>query len=337
MENILVLGNYGYANNDLNGQTIKTRSVFDLLQKLYGKEVVHCFDTQTFKQSKKNVFKMLRSLTHCKRVVYLPAHGNFKYLFPIIFILSKIYGFKIEYFVVGGWIGNFIKNLPIHQYMLRHISGVYPETDLLKNQLVQEYHLSNVSKFPNFREFDFNPESKNNKKLELVFMARVLIQKGLDWIFNLADYLVKNNLTDDINITFYGPMAEETKDYFYSNLKKFDFIKYHGPLKPEEIYTTLSKYDVMLLPTHFYTEGLPGSVVDAYISGIPVIATDWMYAQEFIEDGKSGFIIPFENGQDDLIRKVIELRNNPQLLNNMQNYSLKKRMEFAPPKKVFRK
>lgn len=30
----------------------------------------------------------------------------------------------------------------------------------------------------------------------------------------------------------------------------------------------------MLLPTHYYTKGLPCSIVDAYIAGIPVIATE---------------------------------------------------------------
>ncbi|WP_034524823.1 glycosyltransferase, partial [Bacteroides stercorirosoris] len=88
--------------------------------------------------------------------------------------------------------------------------------------------------------------------------------------------------------------------------------------------------DVMLLPTH-YLPKLPGSVVDAYISGIPVIVTEWKHSHEFVEDGRSGFIIPFENGQQKLIDKVILLERDRRLLHTMQANALIKRKEFQPP------
>lgn len=336
MEKILVLGNFGYANNDLNGQTIKTRSILDLTKKLYGEKCVNYFDTQTFQQSKLNVFKMVKLLALTSRVAYLPAHGNLKYLFPIIFLLSRIFNFKVDYFVVGGWLADYLKTKPLHIYLLKYIAGIYTETELLKNRLENEYNLTNVTKCTNFREFNFTPIVKNNDKLELVFMARIHLNKGLDWIFNLADYLSKHTLWDYVNITFFGPINEDAESYFVENLNKYKFIKYNGALKPSDIYETLSKYDLMLFPTHFYTEGLPGSIVDAYISGIPVIATEWLYAREFVEDGKSGFIIPFTNGENDLIERVLQLKDDRKLLKSMQEYALKKRMEFAPPTKVFR-
>ena len=84
-------------------------------------------------------------------------------------------------------------------------------------------------------------------------------------------------------------------------MEKYEFIEYRGALQPSEIYTNLSKYDVMLLPTHFYTEGLPGSVVDAYISGIPVIVTEWKHSHEFVDNGKSGYIVPFDNGLKEMV------------------------------------
>lgn len=105
-----------------------------------------------------------------------------------------------------------------------------------------------------------------------------------------------------------------------------------GILQPSEIYNTISQYDVMLFPTHYYfTEGLPVSVVDAYISGIPVIVTEWKHSHEFVEDGQSGFIIPFENGQQKLIDKVMLLEKDRRLLHTMQANALIKRKEFQPP------
>lgn len=115
-------------------------------------------------------------------------------------------------------------------------------------------------------------------------------------------------------------------------MKQYDFVEYCGHLQPELIHETLSQYDVMLLPTHFYTEGLPGSVVDAYIAGIPVIVTEWKHSHEFVDDGKSGYIVPFEDGIQQMIDKVLLLEKDRELLRQMKTNALVKRMEFAPPK-----
>ena len=155
--------------------------------------------------------------------------------------------------------------------------------------------------------------------------------KGLDWIFHFAEYIQKNHLSEKFELSFYGPIHDDDRQYFEDSLKLYPFMKYYGVLQPAEIHQTLSQYDVMLLPTHYYTEGLPGSIVDAYISGIPVIATEWKHAHEFIEDGKSGFIIPFENGEGVLIERILKLESDRHLLSEMQKYALEKRNEFAPP------
>lgn len=179
--------------------------------------------------------------------------------------------------------------------------------------------------------FDFEPKYSESKKLKIVFMARVMKQKGIDWIFKLAEHIATNKLQEKYSITFYGPETEEDKEYFEKNVAKYDFVEYLGSLQPNEIHETLSHYDVMLLPTHFYTEGLPGSIVDAYISGIPVIVTEWKHSHEFVEDGKSGYIVSFKNGLPEMIEKVLLLEKDRDLLRRLQDNVLVKRMEFKPP------
>ncbi len=328
----LVLGFFGYNTNQLDGQTVKTRDIFKLIRLQYPKEIIKFYDTQDFKFNKWSIFKMFWRVCSCKNLVYLPANNNLKYIFPIIFFLSTFLRFKIHYFVVGGWLSSFIKNLPMHRWMLKHIKGIHVETNRLKNDLESQYGFENVDIFPNFRFFDFTPNPVENKELRLVFMARIMREKGLDWIFELAEYISNNSLSKNISITFFGQINEPDSAYFFSEIEKYDFVSYKGALQPNEIHRTLSQYDVLLLPTHFYTEGLPGSIVDAYISGIPVIASEWINAREFVDDGKSGFIVPFENGQNELINRVILLNSDRKLLKEMQLYALNKRKEFTPPR-----
>lgn len=332
MKKILVLGYFGYQTNQLDGQTVKTRDVYRLAKEQLTDCDVEYFDTQSLQKSKLLLFKMFFKVMCCKTLFYLPAHNNLKVFFPVIFMLSQLFRFKIHYFVVGGWLREYLTHLPIHRFMLSRIKGIHSETKRLKKELEDYYRFSNIDIFPNFRFFEFTPKLSDSEKLRIVFMARVMKQKGLDWIFDLADYISEHNLQDKYSITFFGPETEEEKEYFENNVAKYDFVEYKGTLQPKEIHETLGKYDVMLLPTHFYTEGLPGSVVDAYISGIPVIATEWKHSHEFVDDGKSGFIVPFENGKQQMIDRVLYLEEDRTLLREMKANALIKRMEFAPPK-----
>jgi glycosyltransferase involved in cell wall biosynthesis len=78
-------------------------------------------------------------------------------------------------------------------------------------------------------------------------------------------------------------------------------------------------------------EGFSIFEVVLYISGLPVIVTYWKHATEFVEDGKSGFIVPFEDGEELFIKRVTQLEANRDKLMSMKSYAAKKSKEFSPP------
>ena len=61
-----------------------------------------------------------------------------------------------------------------------------------------------------------------------------------------------------------------------------------------------------MFPTEWKGEGLPGSVIDAYFSGLAVVASNWEYAKECIKDGVNGIIFEYKN-YDDMYNKTINL------------------------------
>ena len=254
MNEVFVLGYFGYKTNQLDGQTVKTRDLYRLVKEQVNGEVDY-YDTQEFLYCKSSLLRMFWKAARCRTLIYLPAHNNLRTIFPILFCLSVFFQFKIHYFVVGGWLREFLTHLPIHRYMLKRIAGIHVETQRLKQELEQYYQFGHVNVFPNFRFFDFNPQrDTTSEKLRLVFMARVNKMKGLDWIFCLAAYIVEHHLQDRFSLTFFGPFfEEEDKAFFEKELAKYPFAIYKGVLQPAEIYETLSQHDVMLLPTHYYT------------------------------------------------------------------------------------
>nr|WP_228120693.1 MULTISPECIES: glycosyltransferase family 4 protein [Gluconobacter] len=58
----------------------------------------------------------------------------------------------------------------------------------------------------------------------------------------------------------------------------------------EDVPELLRAADVFALPSHF--EGLPMSVIEAMLTGLPVVATDVRGPREQVLDGKTGFLVP---------------------------------------------
>lgn len=327
---ILVLGYFGFRNNELDGQTIKTRSIYELLiSKDKRRFSIEKFDTQKFQYSKVSFFKMLYELLRCNILVYIPAHKNLKYLFPLIYFIGKLKRFQILYFVVGGWLEEYLENKKLHISLLSKIKAILTESNDLTQSLITKYNFNNVRTFPNFRIHSFIPDFlESNGSLNVVFMGRINIMKGIDYVFYLADYL-KREIDKNITIDFFGPIEKKDEDYFFSELEKYKNCYYKGVLDPEKIYSTLNNYDLMVFPTRYFTEGFPGSVLDAYISGLPVITTHWKHATDFIIDGITGIIVPFENGKDEFVRAVLTLYENKNLLYSMKNSAFEQSKAYS--------
>lgn len=329
----LVLGNFGYESSKLDGQTVKTRDVYELLHSKVHEEVCY-FDTDVFKRNKFLLFKMFRQICASDKLVYLPAHGNLKYLFPIIYICSLFFGVKIIYIVIGGWLVDFLKYRPLLRFLLKKVEVICTETNLMKRKLNELYSISNVIVLPNFRRsvegsiVQENTPELSQQKLNIVFMARIQINKGLDYIGDICKYINDNGFNEKVTIDFYGQIDKADKAFFDQLIMSYDFVHYNGFLLPQQIHATLSRYDLLLLLTHYYTEGFPGSILDAYMAGIPVLVTKWKYATEFVDDRITGYIVPFDDGLHDTIKILTNLMLDKSVLISMKNAAKIKSLSY---------
>jgi len=332
---VLVLGYFGYLDNQLDGQTIKTRNVYSLLKAKEGEAGINVqyFDTQMFKESKLNLVKMLFEIYRCQVLVYIGAQDNLRFLFPLIYIFSKLSRVKVHYLVVGGWLAQFIDRKPIHIFFLKRIDGIYPETTDLCNELRKRYRFRNVHRLNNFRTANetsklvFNKD-KNTDEIKLVFMGRVHPKKGIGVLFALAENLKENGFSH-VSIHVYGPIYDAYKLEFETKILELDNVEYRGVVQQKDISSVLRCYDLMLFPTQFFTEGFPGSILDSYFSGIPVVASKWKYAAEFIEDNVGGVISKFGDDED-FISKVLELVTDSEKLNSLKKGVLNQALKYGP-------
>lgn len=328
---VLVLGYFGYITSQTDGQTIKTRNIYELLKyKNKNIFIVNYFDTESFKKNKLLIFKMVWMILFSYKLVYVPAVNNLKYIFPFIYVICKIKRIDILYFVVGGWLADYLENKNFYIFLLSKIRGIFTESEQLKSLLIKKYKFNNVTVFQNFRIHSFIPSFHQHKDdFKIVFMARINRMKGIDTIFRLAERIENQyGKYHQIIIDFWGPIEQKDEVFFRKKIEEFTFINYKGILDPEQIYATLTTYDLSLLPTRYITEGFPGTILDSYISGIPVIVSNWKYASEFVEQGKTGFIFDLDK-EDEFYYYVDKLYKNRNVLLEMKQNAFKKSQMYS--------
>lgn len=329
---LFVFGYFGYVSDQLDGQTVKTRMIHRLFEENTGKKISY-YDTELLKKKKLSLILSLFKMIRAKHIIYLPAQNNLRNFFPILYFLSNVFHFKIQYFVIGGWLSDFVKqNLNIRN-KLKNIFHIYVETIQLKDSLVNNYGFKNVTWFPNFRD-DYKLEKNTNYhgKLRLIFLSRITIEKGIDTIFSFLNLLKESNVYERVIMDFYGPMDNRHYNWFFHELKKHPNCSYKGLSRPSEIKYILHDYDLMIFPTRYPGEGCPGVIVEAYMASLPVIASDWKYNHEFVIEDKTGYLVkPLDNNAImEFVVKLVQDRGLLQKLSvNAKSFSQKFTSENA--------
>ncbi len=330
MRSILVLGYFGFRTNQLDGQTVKTRDVYRLIKEQSDLKV-DFFDTQNFKFSKSSILTMFWKVAKSKTLIYLPAQNNLKFIFPILFCLSFLLRVRIHYFVVGGWLRDFINSLPIHRFMLSRIGGIHVETCRLKNELQEYYHFDNVDLFPNFRFFHYDHAKVDSSVLRLCMIINDKGFQGLNWILKFADYIRRNKLHSEYSILIVGTLSDDDKISLRQCMVRFPFISYKEMQDLSNIHDVIVNNDVLVLPMPSTIEDIATVTHYAYFSGIPVISPEVMHAQDYIVNEKSGLIIPSVSASDILLNRLLQLKENRHFLHRLQSGALLRKAKCTSP------
>lgn len=315
---ILLAASTSKKKNRLDGVTIKSRVLEEFLLNQEG-ITLYSVDTDNYKQDFFSiVLKLIFGIRKCDKIVICSSSPGAA---KLLNFLRKIKCKKeIYYFVAGGVIGDKIRD---HVYDIKNYScltHIFVESEKLKKQL-NKLSLDNVSQLNNFRYIKkFKNNYKNTNEYKFVFFARVNRQKGIEECIRVVQEInkkTKYHATLDI----YGQC---TNEYLEELQKMFDEnIQYKGAVTPnnKHEYEILSKYDVLLFPTKYYNEGLPGTIIEAYISSLAIVASEWKYAHEYISDCKNGYIFKFDD-YNDFYQKVLKILDK-QKIEKFKKYSNK--------------
>jgi glycosyltransferase involved in cell wall biosynthesis len=85
---------------------------------------------------------------------------------------------------------------------------------------------------------------------------------------------------------------------------------------------------MLLFPTFWKGEGMPGTIIDALGAALPIIARRWDYCDEILEDGKNAWVYDFDQPQQ-LVDKIDYAISHPSEVMEMKNACLHAALRYS--------
>lgn len=334
MKKVGICGVYGEGPEFLGGQPVKVRMITEELIGIFGKDEIQLVNT--YKWSKNPIrilndsFKMFKN---CENILMMPAHNGIKVFTPLFTLFNIFFNRKIHYIVIGGWLPRYLNKYLVLKKLISRFQGVYVETNSMKRDL-NLLGMNNIYIMNNFKKLlpiDINKLELNfTEPYKLCIFSRVVSEKGIEDAFNTVININNIFKREVYSLDIYGFIDENYKNRFNEIIKEAPpYIKYCGVVDADRTVKVLRDYFLHIFPTRFKTEGVPGSIIDSYYAGLPVLASRWNSFSDVIEEGKTGIGFEILNPED-LKIKLIDIANNPEIIIQMKKNCIKKSIKYSP-------
>lgn len=333
MRKICVCGHFGFGHNMLNGQTIKTKIVTNELEREYGKDELYAIDTHGRRNTILMFFRFVYALATCRNIIIMPAHTGILIIPLWVRLCNVFFNRRLHYIVIGGWIANRIDTHKIIKWSLSDFH-TYTETTTMQKALSMR-GMQKVSVLPNCKHLKIIHTEEiqtdnTSRPLRLVTFSRVMKMKGIGDAARIVAEVNKELGVEAFTLDIYGQVESGEAQWFAEEQKNFSSsVVYKGTVEFDKSVETLSPYFALLFPTHFYTEGIPGTIIDAYAAGLPVISARWESFHDIIDEGSTGIGYDFDNTKQ-LKDLLIDIWKNPSTINSLKHNCTRKAESYLP-------
>lgn len=334
MKRIAVIGKYDTANGVSDGQAVKTHIIARELERHFGRDAVKRIDTYNWKKNPgKLFFRSIAAVRGCDNVIFMTDAGGIK-IFPWLLRFANVFGScRLHYVVVGAWLVHFLEKNPFAAACLKGFHGIYVETGAMKRGL-ESLGFQNVVLMVNCKPLKILQEKDlvfgSCEPYRLCTFSRVMKEKGVGEAVEAVKAVNLQYGKTVFSLDIYGPVDPGQQEWFDELSAVFPpEIRYCGVIPYDASVETVKSYHAMLFPTAFSTEGIPGTVIDAYASGVPVIASEWENFADCVESGTTGLGYPFLKPEG--LREILaEIAEDPGRIHEMKKNCLEKAREYLP-------
>ena len=328
-----IIGHFGGKENILDGQTIKTKILHEELSKVIDWEIMKV-DTY---YKKKNPVKLLIDTFKClfstKDIIVLLSGNGMKFYFPILSFFAQKFHTNIYHDVIGGNLDVYVSKYPKFKKYLNSFQINWIETAGMKGRL-EKQGIENCEVMPNFKRLSIASidisKQKFSEPYRFCIFSRVMREKGIEDAIDAIESINEEAGKEICSLDIYGRIDDGYVERFEKVLKQVtNAIQYKGMVPYDKSVDAIKDYYALLFPTYWKGEGFPGTIVDAFSAGLPVIATDWNCNSEIVENEINGVLYPNEEIRT-LKEAIMYMINNSDKIIQMKGKCLKTAQIYQP-------
>jgi glycosyltransferase involved in cell wall biosynthesis len=187
-------------------------------------------------------------------------------------------------------------------------------------------------------QFSTRPMKEISKPIQLGMVGRLVEKKGTEYLVRALAILKQQNIDVVVSIAGSGPLEQELKQLAMSLGLDDESLRFLGPLPHKDVASFIIGLDVFVLPCQIDgngdMDGIPVVLMEAMLSGVPVISTYISGIPELIVDGETGILVKPQDSEalaeailsmvskntlrKDLIEKaVLKVKNEFSLVSNV--------------------
>jgi glycosyltransferase involved in cell wall biosynthesis len=238
------------------------------------------------------------------------------------FIAKKIFRRRTIIFW-HGWIEGFeekVNESAFYKSILKRYFASADQTIILSNvfreklirlgySINHNFCLSSVAADDSFiHSFQFQEKYNDMKVVRLLFLSRVISEKGIFKAIDIMDQLVNNKGFRNVQLVVAGDGADvvEAKN-MVSNKRLDPYIEFLGLVEDYDKCRVLFNSHILIFPTSF-CEGMPVSIIESMLFGLYIMASRKGGIIDIISEANGNLMD--EDDCDIYVEKIVELLNN---------------------------
>lgn len=291
---IAIIGHFGADRNFLDGQTVKTKILYQELTAATGWKIK---TVDTYYKSTRPIRLMAQTLAcllTTRDIFVMPSGNGMRVYFPLLSFWARVFHTRVYYDVIGGNLDHYVERYPRFRHYLNSFRVNWVETEGLKSRL-EALGIRNCEVLPNFKRLHIAaaPKASFCEPYRFCTFSRVMKEKGIEDAISAVEDINREAGRTVCTLDIYGSVDTSYQARFDSVLADASSAIHYGGLVPyDQSVTAIQDYDALLFPTYWEGEGFPGTIVDAFSAGLPVVASDWGCNGEIIQHKQNGLLYP---------------------------------------------
>lgn len=229
--------------------------------------------------------QMAVNVTRCDLVMFNVSSGGGMRLGPAVWGISKLCRRPLVVRVFGGALSEaYDADYGVFRWLARK-TWLKSERLLLQTRALCDRFKGcpGLRWLPTSRDVPRTFRPRNAVCRRFLFLGHVRRAKGV-----LEALSASEELPEGCSLAFYGSLTPEVD---VSLFDRYANASYCGRVEPEEVHAVLQEHDALVFPTYYEAEGVPGAIVEAMQSGLPVVASNWKAIPEVVGDGVGGMLV----------------------------------------------